>query len=362
LVRLVWQISTWLFAAMLLVVAPEALAAPTRVVLLTDARESDVAVVGLDAQLVAAASAQLAEIGVDVELRSEAQSSLSANARRAREIAASSPTLAVTWCKRDAEGLLIYFYDPSGPRLYSRAVGWAGSASAASEEIAIVIRSAVSAVQEGSAVGMSEVRLPEPLSAPVKVAPARHAEAEKRPATAVQGLVRLGASYVGTLYSTDAAWQHGAALSVSLRPANSRWFAGAAYTYFGALTITERGVHTQVRRHPGEVFVGWELRLAPFSFVAEGALVADRLERSTEQVPEGLSAAPVSRRWLWAISTRLGGVLPLNDSVRCFFNVGAEFLLNRFDYDVESASAREIVGSPMVARPRLELGVSVALW
>jgi hypothetical protein len=361
LVRLVWQISTWLFAAMLLAVAPDALAAPTRVVLLTDARESDPAVVELDAQLVAAASAQLAEIGVDVELRSEAQSSLSANARRAREIATSSPTLAVTWCKRDAEGLLIFFYDPSGPRLYSRAVGWTGSAAAASEEIAIVIRSAVSAVQEGSAVGMSEVRLPEAPSVP-PVAASPPSPAQKPAAAGVQGSVRLGASYVGTLYSTDSAWQQGAALSVSLRPANSRWFAGAAYTYFGSLALSERGIHTQVRRHPSELFVGSELHLAPFWFVAEGALVADWLERSTEQVPEGQSAAPVSRRWLWALSTRLGGALPVSDRVRCFFNVGAEFLLNRFDYAVDNAGSREIVASPMVARPRLELGVSVALW
>jgi hypothetical protein len=355
-----------LVVSALLIVSRTAAAIPERVVLLTKEQRSE-ALDEIDGQLLVAAKGQLAEIGIDVVLMPGARDSLASNAQIARKIAVTSPTLAVVWFERRANTLVVFFYDPAGPRLYSRQFAASGAPAAASEEIAIVLRSAVNAVIEGGAVGMAEVRLPEPQAEQPK--PLREKKPKAKPLADEPGtdsradaMLRIGASYVGALYAVGSAWQSGGALSLSLKPPEGLWFVGLAYTYFPALTIDELGTQSEIRRHPGELFAGVEIRLVPIWFVAEGALIADLMERSTERVRAGLTPTADSQRWLWAFSTRIGGAVPLADRARCFFTVGAEFLLNRFDHVVETEGSATTVASPMRARPRIELGLLVGLW
>jgi hypothetical protein len=116
-------------------------------------------------------------------------------------------------------------------------------------------------------------------------------------------------------------------------------------------------------RHPAELFAGVETGLLPVLFVAEGAVIADLVARSTEDVSGDLSATQDTERWSWALSTRLGVAVPVTHRARVSFSVGAEFLLNRFDHVVERGNSETAaVASPMLARPRIELGVLVGLW
>ena len=332
-----------------------------RIVLLSDRDTPGVAQDETEAELWLATRAQLAEVGVEIVFVRGTSGSLSNRVQRAREVASSATTLAVVWLERRTDSVIVFFYTPRGPHLYSRRLAASGAPAAAEEEIAIVLRSAVSAVLEGGDVDMAEVALPEPAPSPKAAAPPRPAPVvETRRET---GLLRVGLGYVGTLYALDTDWQNGATLSLSIQPRGVRWFAGAAYTYFPPLTVAELGTETEIRRHPGELFGGFELELEPLWFIAEGAFIGDSVERSTPNVSDMLLANPDSQRWLWAVSTRLGCAVPVGARARLFFTVGAEFLLNRFDHVVSSGAAgSEPVVSPMLARPRVELGALIGLW
>jgi len=348
-----------MWASALVLCAGGVLAAHPRVVLLVSTRAESAAARKATDGLELAVRGQLDELAVPIATLPSQEESWAANSRLARKAAASEPTLAVVWFEQHAHEFTVFFYDPSGPHLYSRRVD-AGSFMAVSEEVAIVVRSAVGAVLEGGSVSMAELSLP---TAAVAAPPAPPPPAPKSAEPERRGGLWLGASYVGTLYALEAPWQHGVAISAAFAAAKSPWFAGVSYTYFPPLALESARISTQLQRHPGEAFVGAQLRLASLLFVVEGAVVGDRVDRATLQVPEGLTAAADGHRWQWALSSRLGCTISLTPRVRGMLNLGAEFLLSRFDHVVEiGPTTQETLAAPMPARPRVELGLEFDVW
>jgi hypothetical protein len=172
----------------------------------------------------------------------------------------------------------------------------------------------------------------------------------------------VSGGYVGTLFSRSAPWQHGVAAAVSLHTTEAPWFLGLSYAYFPSLRVQGLGVEAEVDRHPGEVFGGAELRWHQLWVTAEGAVSADNVSRRTVGAAEGLSATADSNRWLWALSTRLGGAVNLSPRVRCSLKLGAEFLLKPYNQVITAEGASDqIVAAPLRARPRLELAISARL-
>ena len=350
------------FSCLLLSIATSWPAAgAVQVVLLTGSEEKSADVAELETQLVAAVRAQLQELDVHLIVFPAAAQALALNTRRAREVGLANGAVGVIWIEPGATSLDVYLYEVGGDHLYVRRVPTTHSAEASSEEVAIMLRSAVGAMLYGSSISMTEVAVPEP--APVAPAPsAPPAEVSSRvpePARADAGIVRIGASYVGTLFSREASFQHGVGLAAGLHVPGSPWFLGLAYTYFPPLELIGAGVRTRVRRHPAELYGGAEFEWQRLWFVAEAAVVADNVERTTETAGQGLSEAAPSSRWLWALSTRLGGAVTLAGNLRCTAKIGAEFLLNPYDQVIAGAAGDQVVASPMPARPRAEIGVSI---
>jgi hypothetical protein len=168
----------------------------------------------------------------------------------------------------------------------------------------------------------------------------------------------VAAGYVGSWYARKTPIQQGLALSSLLRPGEGPWLFGVSYTHFTALDVEQQAVVTRLRRHAAEVSLGAELRIAPLWFVAQGVLVADLVDRTTTSAPAPFVGTSPTQRWAWALSTRLGCALPLTSAWDVYANVGAEFLLNRFDHVVVGAEgSAEAVVTPLPTRPRVELGL-----
>lgn len=343
--------------ALLTCVLPRTAAAEARRValVLTEAESSGQP---LDTQLLAALRGQLKELDVEVLVVRKPHEPFASAARRARQIASKERALGVIWLEPSPSGLSVFLYDSTG-HLYARDLEADGSLASQSEAIAIILRSAIAALLEGALVSMTEVQLPSLVATPAQVP----AAAPGAPPTRKRAHLRAGLSYVGTLFARRTPWQHGAAVALTANAADTPWFFGLDYAHFAPVEFEANGVATRLQRHPFEGSVGLELRVGALWFNVQGALSADYLVRTTQRVSEGLRAAPASSRWLWAISTRLGVTVPVSDRISGVLNVGAEFMLNPFHQVIaQTNSGNEVVASPLLARPRLELGAAISVW
>lgn len=314
----------------------------------------------LEGELPSALRAQLRELHVEVVVIPAVEEPLPKAARRAQAIARTEQALAVIWLELRPDKLWVLLYDSSG-HLYARDVPPDASAASESETIAIILRSAVAAMLEGHAIGMTEVPLPpSPAAAPpTPVAPSKPGGA----AADDRSYVQVGLSYVAVLFARDAPLQHGAAAVLTATAPSSPWFVGIDYTHFTQVQLAGRGVTTRLQRHPLEGFAGLRLKTASVYFDARAALAADYMVRTTEQTGDGLRATPPNGRWSWACSTRLGVAIPTWSGIHAIANLGAEFLLNPYDQVIRQTNAgSEVVASPLLVRPRLELGVLVSAW
>jgi hypothetical protein len=316
--------------------------------------------------LLDAVKGQVAELGLGiVGLDAAGTSDLRQVLDKAAVLSKLHQALAVFWFGGTEQALVIYLYEPSGPRLRTRRMLVSGVQAAAAEEIAVVIRSAASALLEGSEVAMTEVQLPPPspprAMAQPKAMPRPPPPTARTPLASKKPSLRLALAYLGTMYAAKTPWQSGAGLSVSLRPAGSPWFLGAGYGYFPPFDTGDTSASVRISRHPAELFAGLEFQHRDFTLATEAGVVSDYVERRTERTEGSLDSTPAKARWLWAASTRLrAGWMP--SSRWCMFgSVGADFMLNRFDYVVRTP-ASEAVLSPLPARPRLEAGLMIGIW
>jgi hypothetical protein len=357
-VRSLQLMALGLFALLTTLTPRAAYAAESRVVLVLP--EARTPAEPLDTHLQGALRGQLRELDVEVGVVRRAEEPLANAAQRAQSIAQAEHALGVIWLELRPDRLSVFLYDSSG-HLYARDVTPDGSTVSQSEAIAIILRSAIAAMLEGDAVSMTEVQLP-PRSPGPAVAPAAPVGPPTAP-TIDRAYLHAGVSYVGSLFARRTAWQHGAALVLRAAPTDSPWFFGLDYAYFPPVELEAGGVRTRVQRHPLEVLGGLRLRVAALYFNVEGALSADYTVRTTEQVSAGLVPAEARGRWLWAASSRLGVTVPISRRVYGVLNVGAEFLLNPFHQVVaETKIVNEVVASPLLVRPRLELGALISVW
>ena len=138
------------------------------------------------------------------------------------------------------------------------------------------------------------------------------------------------------------------------------WRLGAAYEWFPSLRHQTDGVTLTVKRYPFEVFGGYEVLMVglPASLRPELGLMVEPAVRKTEEVGASLEGTAGKTRWTWAVAARLR--LAVNPVSAWWIDValGADFLLNPFDYVVGRREEASVL-SPLPSRPCLELGVAV---
>lgn len=316
----------------------------------------------LESELLGALRGQLRELDVGVLVLRAAREPLAMAAHRAKQIAARQRALGVIWLETAAdERRSVFLYDAGG-HLYGRDVESTGSAASQSEALAIILRSAIAAMLEGEAVGMNEIELPPqpppppPEAPPSTAAPRSHVVEDER-------YLRGGIAYVGTFFVRHAPAQHGVAFIATARPTASPWIVGVDYTYFSSVELEADGVQITLERHPVEAFGGVELPWKSLRLNVIGAVSGDYLQRTTATAADDWQPTRDSGRWVWAVSTRLGLSLPIAGRLSAVLNLGTDFVLNPVSQALAPTSTTtKIVGSPLRARPHVQLGVMVSAW
>jgi hypothetical protein len=321
--------------------------------------------------VVEATRGPLAELGVELLVAARPSSAeLGVMTRAAHALASSTHAVAVVWLdnpRAGEPGSVIYFFDPPRTRLLTRSLAINESETAAAEEVAVVLRSAVGALLAGADVAMTEVKVPEPAKVPPPAptsVPARDTARAERTQCGHSECAHfdLGLGYVGTIVAKDSSWQSGARLSIDFRPARSRWLFGAAYQFLPPVRAESSQVTTRLFRHPAEVALGMSVFGDTFRLEPELAVVADPILRETERADSPLVATPPSTRWLWAVSARLRFRWALTARLSAVAALGADFVLNPFKQVAAEAVPRAPVYSLLAVRPLVDAGLAIDLW
>jgi hypothetical protein len=311
-------------------------------------------------RLTEALTSQLAELGVEVQTstgRAGAPNSATALASSRRDV------LAFVWIEGTPDALVIHFYEPAGTSLRERRIPVTDTDAASLEEVAVVVRSAASALLERARdQGPEQIPPPRPLPQ-LELPPPRPAPAPALALPPRSALFQLSLGAVGQPYAPDLGWQGGVLLAAAWRPNRGHWLLGGAATWFPPVEYRTEQLSLELRRHPGELFVGWESRLAdsPISFRAEGGLTLDAVVRRTGRVSDSLELAPQDTRWSAGASTRLRVAWTPTPRLWLFAAGGADFVFNRFDHVLEDEAETPVI-SPLRVRPRGQMGVALDIW
>ncbi len=304
---------------------------------------------GLPAQeLVAALRAQLSELDVAVELSSQP---FEASGEVSQGDVARDSALAFVWLDREGENLSVHFFEAAGATLRQRRLPLRGTDAVSLEEVAIVVRSAVSALLEREEEREEENEAP--LPAPPQ--PTRTMEeppaSVSRPADAAPRLwVALGWS--GQSYAPVLPFSHGASVFGGVRPTSGRWGIGLGYSFLPAQVSARDGISVELSRHPLEAFfrIDSGSESAAFSFGGEAGLLVDWVTRRSESTGVAFVETPDETRASWAATARAHLAVRLFARLHLEVQGGGDFVLSRVSTELEGG---ETLIEPRWLRPRL---------
>jgi hypothetical protein len=275
----------------------------------------------------------------------------------------------------EGDSLLIFFTEADGETtLIRRLPPSKQGARVAFEQAAIVVRSLVEALLDGGSVGIapgaehsfepeSERPAPREASPPPTSAPAASdqpaSEPTERPPEerSTNEQLAITAGYSATQFAVGVPWQSGFSVGAQWL-ATPVLYAGVRYTFFPALTLASADAAFSIERHPLEVLMGYREK-GRLALNAELGIITDRVTRTTDRTAATLRATSPDARWVFAFAPRGGFSWSPWKPVRASMRVGADFVLTRYSYNVESG---ESLLSPAWVRPRVELELAAGLW
>jgi hypothetical protein len=278
---------------------------------------------------------------------------LASQAHRARELARAHHALGTIWFSVEPNrGLRVYVYDAHHRQLASRTLS--GPDAAVREEVAVVLRSTISALITGETTALEPVTIPRPSPSSPPLPPPRPAQPERWPRLAV------GAAYVGTTYASRT-FQHGFELRFGAE-LGSRALIGLTAAWSQDARLAGGGAEAVLRRTPLELSAGYAFAAVPrFRCYAQAGLVLERVTRRTHIEDPRLSALPDENRYRFAVAPALLAAFDVQPGLVGFAAFGAEVATDQYDYVVQSVGG-PIRLAPRTVRPRLEVGVLVRLW
>ena len=252
--------------------------------------------------------------------------------------------------------LRVVWVEPRQGRVWMRrlAIGSDG-VDAASEKSALIARGGVEELLEAGRLAMDPVAslpstpkpdVPEKAAAPMAPDP-RDAR------------LAAGVAYEGTSFSPEAPWQSGIGVSIAGRLGRGFCLA-AKYSFMGPMTIESSGLTAHLVRRPMELAAGYRSS-APIGVRAEMGAFADYVLRSTTGVAGGMRPTQDDGRMLLGLSAKVGLGWEVAYRLRLVGLVGAEAVLNHFDYLVDD-SAREVAIHVRTIRPLFEAGIVADVW
>ncbi len=208
---------------------------------------------------------QLVELNLELkELSVPKASSLLDTVQQSEKVAAATNALLVAWIARAGTRVDVFLFDPKGPHLYAQEVAVSDSPSAASEELSVVLRSAIQSRLDGSTLEMAEIALPPKppatVAAPPKPRPTVAVAAVAPPVEVQKTHFGLGFGGVSERPLSHAPLQVGLALRAWLSVSSAR--IGAGYCFFPDVKVTTAPADFELSRHPFEMFAGYAISVA----------------------------------------------------------------------------------------------------
>ena len=304
-----------------------------------------------DAASVDGLEAQLGELSAQVVTAPAIKNlTLASQAFRAAELARAAHALGTIWFSSgDDQRLRVYVYDAKHRQLASRTLS--GADAAEREELAVVLRSAISALIAGEQTALEPVAIPPPKpAAPPRALP-------HRPAPDRGWQFLLGAGYAGTTYASGT-FQHGFQLRLGAE-LGSRFLFGVVGTWFQQARLVGGGAEAILDRYPIELSAGYAFaHVRRFRCFANAGLLLERVTRSTRVTDARLHALPDENRYRFAVAPSLDAVFEPTPGLLGFAGFGAEIATDRYDYVVQSTSGPARL-APRIVRPRLQVGAVV---
>jgi len=313
----------------------------------------------------------LGDLGVRIVIAGAPQGSrtLVATVRAAREAAVREGAEGAVWVDLSRPGdIVLYLLEPQTPRLWTRKLRTRDETPATSvERVGLVARWAVAALIEGRQVEMdpdpetvaiATVDTPPPAQRPPP--PAQPPPPPPPPRTPPTSGATLGASYVGSSFSSDVPWQSGVALFLQWQTA-SGVFVGAGYRFVLPANLESSTATARISRHPAELSVGHRFRHPSFFWYGELGAILDYTVRSTPTVSAGYNPEPQSSRVGVGVSPRGGAAWLLTPRIWVITTVGLDVFFSNASYVVAGATPGTAM-SPWALRPRGELGIAADLW
>ncbi len=302
---------------------------------------------------------QLAELDLTLtERTAPASFELIDYVTEAQRVAGTSEAFLVAFITHQRDRTNVYLYDPKGPHLYAREVAVSESPAAASEELAIILRSAIQARIDGGDLAMAEIALPKPAVPKRPTTPRVWTPPTGKVVTIPRELRgAAGLSGVTSRPLSDADWQEGLVLRAWAQARPIRF--GLSYSIFPGLSVSSDLAEITIYRHPIEAFVGVRIGTGAVNVLAESAFCADPIRRETALAQPPLTGQPPNWRWLWSVSARLRFETRLFSPVWFTAAAGAEFPLNPYAFELAVAEQRQRLARILSVRPTFEMGLVV---
>lgn len=306
--------------------------------------------------LMTALRSQLEELDISVVLSSEsfATGPTGLTSQDGRDV------LAFVWLVEQDGTLTIHFYEAAGASLRERRIPVSGTDAINLEEVAIIVRSSVSALLERA----ERERNTEPVVTPVDEEPApvdvENSEVVRDEARDPPSPVALDFGLTLSRYAPQTSYQQGLRGLVTVAPTRSFWEVGAAYTYVPATSVDGGGASITLARHPIELIFAADYMIprAPLFVGGSLGMIVDPILRRTTATEEGIVAEQDEWRTSWATSAHLRAGVQATTSLRFLVAAGAEVLL-RSHAQVLGGEESQVLVAPHRVRPHVFAGISL---
>jgi hypothetical protein len=242
------------------------------------------------------------------------------------------------------------------------------------EEAAIIARSTVLALSAPAVRALPVAAPPPPVDPPAVVVaepprpkeplvassgpPALVAPKEGTPPPARTGapIGWVGASYVGTQFSSPGGWESGLGLFARYLT-RARAYGTLGYDVLPTEHVTVSAVGLDLARHPASVGLGYEVPGGrPWHVEGEISLVVDAVTRTTTGGGAAFQPSPATTRVFVAVAPRVRAAWNPVRILSLFGGGGVDVVTNDFSY---VAAPNAPVLRPFPVRPRIEVGVAV---
>ncbi|MGC4064012.1 MAG: hypothetical protein QM784_05115 [Polyangiaceae bacterium] len=285
-----------------------------------------------------------------------------------------SRPLFYTWLVQYPPRVIVYLFEPDGPHLGARESTLGSSTAATSEELALILRSAILARRSGGRADLDEVTLTpatstapsappgtsERRSTPPNVAPIHGAALSRNPCGSKPSPppLNFGAT-LGFAYEmpfSDDVFRGGLHTRLWLGSDAAR--IGLGYLATPSATLHTKSANLSLERRPADIFVSHTVTTDTVRLAGELRFVVDPLRRHTLAADSPLTPTPARTRWFYAVGAFASGEVSLTHGLAWTVWAGADITMNARSFDVTRGDAsRETVAALLTVRPVVGSGL-----